>query len=141
MTNAFDSTEKTKSIFGNFQAIGPIKTNSNNKETDIFEALASVTPAAQILFIEIKRNYNSELGTCAYTLPDKAEKTNSPAYKVFSHHVSALTKVGILKRLPIKVCRELKLDTDLRNFILNPYFVKCARYTEALEVWRKLTLR
>ena len=137
--NAEARTNKTR--FGNFQAIGPLKTKDSNRNTDLIEAFASVTPAAQAVFIEIKSNYVREYGTCLYDMPEKARETSSSAYKVISRHLVQLTDSGLIKRLPVAICRKLKIDTQHKHFMINPSLIRCNRYEDALVIWDKLHSR
>jgi hypothetical protein len=124
--------------FGRFQAIGIFKTNTNNQDTDLIEAITSVTPAAQTLFIEIKRNHTIEFGICNYNLIARLKDANPSAYKVFSRHIVALTKAGLIKRITRKVERHLEITAG-HNYMINPNLVRCKQFSEAKGIWLTLT--
>jgi hypothetical protein len=124
--------------FGRFQAIGIFKTNANNQDTDLVEAITSVTPAAQTLFIEIKRNHTIEFGICNYNLIARLKNANPSAYKVFSRHIVALTKADLIKRIPRKVERSLEVEAG-HNYMINPNLVRCKQFSEAKSIWATLT--
>ena len=130
---------ESNTSYGKFQAIGPLKTHRNNEQTDLIEAVASVTSAAQILFIELKRNHTYTYGVCSYKPPLAISDKQSMAYKVFSRHTVALSKAGLIRRLPKKFQRKLELPEGYLHFILNPYFIRCIHFEEAKKIWLTLT--
>jgi len=127
--------------FGPFQAVGPLKKNSNHYQTDIIEAIASVTPAAQVLFIDLKRTHTIDYGVCRYENSEIFADSKSTAYKLVSRYIVALTKANLIVRIPKTQQRILKLDTNGVHYMLNPYMIRCRRYEEAKVLWKKLTTR
>lgn len=124
--------------YGAFQAISPLSTNENNRSTDLIEALASLTPAAQVMFVEIKRNHKENYGVCSYELPNNCKAKDSSGYKMFSRHTVAITKAKLMRRLPRKIQRELGLEPGKIHFMLNPYMIRCSYFEQAKVIWKSM---
>lgn len=113
----------------------PFATETNNFDTDLLEALTKVTPAAQKLFIKLKRTHTLDLGICNLISPD--EKSSS-AYKVYSRHIVALKNVDLLKRLSSKYVKLLKLDSSKYHYILNPFMIRSRQQHDSKKMWKLL---
>lgn len=128
----------TSQLNNRFQMISPLKTYDNKRQTDILEAFNLVSNGAQVLFLEFKRIMNSKNNIVQYAPPAEVQITSSIAYKMFNRYTVALTKAGLIKRIPRKLQRKLGYnDTNFYYYQINPYLLFPLE-DSARDIWRLL---
>lgn len=126
-----------------FAMISPLSTDSNSFAPDLLDTLVGLSPAAQVLFLEIKRKHNYINNVCTYELSDKLDDRNGSAYKLYSRYLSQIIKSGLLVRLKRDHQWQLGLPNKnkTRYFMLNPYLVRCKEYALANAIWREYSTK
>lgn len=118
--------------------ISPLSTDKNSFVPDLLDLLVDLSPAAQTLFIEIKRKHNFVTNVCSYELPEGvASNRKGTPYKLYSRYVSAIVKAGLMVRLKKDHVRQLGLPEkdNVVHFLLNPYLIRCKEFGLANSIW------
>ncbi|WP_370242950.1 hypothetical protein [Marisediminitalea sp.] len=136
--------EKINAIFGGskkqedrFQMISPLRSNKHTNQ-DIFDALATVRPAAIVLFNEIKLHRNVLNNVCFYEKRESLLDPKGSPYQLFRRYVKELKQADIIKEIPAKLKRKLGLNKDGYYFIINPSFIYCKEKQQAREIWKAI---
>jgi hypothetical protein len=119
------------------QCISPLNTNTNPQNQDILDAFTQVTPAAQVLFLELRKTLDRVYGLCTYER-DRRKEQHSVTYKLFSRHIVALRKAGLILRINSDTERKLGLNTDHLNYIVNPHLIIATDQASAKNIWQNL---
>jgi hypothetical protein len=123
--------KRYKNNFGKFQAIGEINcmyTKDKEKKTDIFNIIAQMSKPAIILFNELKNN--------------RAPETNITTYstKIMTNREKALHRLRIRELKKFNLIKKIKTYNRFEpipadSWIINPAFIKCSEYTNAIKVY------
>jgi len=139
--------EKFKTLFKPLDKIVPpappfkltVPLNNGYNKQDLLDVLVKVTPAAQVLFIELKNNYTSEVGICSYPILDRIRDTSSSSYQIFYRYIKQLKDAKIIVPVIKRYQRKYQLVPDNKYFMINPSLIKCINLDEAKELWKELS--
>jgi hypothetical protein len=129
------SLSQPKTEKKDYQVISSFTTNEENNKTDILELMGKLSPASQVLLLELKRTYTPTNNVVTYP---KFSTTDSQKYKTFSKYITPIIKLGIIKRIAINHVRNLELSEDNYNYLFNPEIINCTRQQQAKYVWKML---
>lgn len=123
--------KKFTSDWGRFQATAELKLDSNMKQ-DIFDRLGLVSKGAYKTFNDVlKPGYSPTTNFCIIDIPYKDKGSQI----VFSRLLKELKDVDLIKKVPASIKPKPK---GKLVYIVNPYYLKCYQYQEALEIWEQL---
>lgn len=139
--------EKFKTLFKPLDKIVPpappfkltVPLSNGNTKQDLLDVLVKVTPAAQVLFLELKNNYTPNLGICSYPILDRIKDTSSSSYQVFYRYINQLKRARIIVPVPKRYQRKFNLVPDNKYFMINPSLIKCIQLDEAKVLWKELS--